>query len=368
MGPFGAGDIRYSLGEPQLVSNLMLFPIKASSADPKPRFRTLEEGLADDSVQITEPGGGHSRVGIQNRSGSEVFIIDGEGITGGKQNRIAAASLVIGPRVSKEIPAYCSEHGRWAGSKSFSGSNEIAYPSIRRLNTASRSSRRTPQSIQSSIWMEISRKQASLKVHSATQSMQDIYASTRSGESVLIHAIGSGVGTAALQLARAMGATTFGTSRTREKVAGALELGLDAGVVADAAGHWVEEVKRRSRGYGVDVILDLVGATYIEWNLDVLGNRGRWVVVGVPGGAKGEIDLRRLMAKRATVHGTVLRARPDEEKTALAREFERPVVPLFERGLLKPVIDRTYSPSQAADAHRRMEANESFGKLMLVWE
>jgi len=190
----------------------------------------------------------------------------------------------------------------------------------------------------------------------------------RSGESVLIHAIGSGVGTAALQLARAMGATTFGTSRTREKVAGALELGLDAGVVADAAGHWVEEVKRRSRGYGVDVILDLVGATYIEWNLDVLGNRGRWVVVGVPGGAKGEIDLRRLMAKRATVHGTVLRARPDEEKTALARAFERTVVPLFERGLLKPVIDRTYSPSQAADAHRRMEANESFGKLMLVWE
>jgi|GEM_PF-564488 len=177
MGPFGAGDIRYSLGEPQLVSNLMLFPIKASSADPKPRFRTLEEGLADDSVQITEPGGGHSRVGIQNRSGSEVFIIDGEGITGGKQNRIAAASLVIGPRVSKEIPVYCSEHGRWAGSKSFSGSNEIAYPSIRRLSTASRSSRRTARSIQSSIWMEISRKQASLKVRSATQSMQDIYAS-----------------------------------------------------------------------------------------------------------------------------------------------------------------------------------------------
>jgi NADPH:quinone reductase len=190
----------------------------------------------------------------------------------------------------------------------------------------------------------------------------------RSGESVLIHAIGSGVGTAALQLARVMGATTFGTSRTREKVAGALELGLDAGVVADAAGHWVEEVKRRSRGHGVDVIVDLVGATYIEWNLDVLGNRGRWVVVGVPGGAKGVIDLRQLMARRGTLHGTVLRARPEEEKTALAREFERTVVPLFERGLLKPVIDRTYPPDQAADAHRRMEANESFGKLMLVWE
>jgi len=190
----------------------------------------------------------------------------------------------------------------------------------------------------------------------------------RSGESVLIHAIGSGVGTAALQLARAMGATTFGTSRTRDKVAGALELGLDAGMVADSAGHWVEEVKRRSRGNGVDVILDLVGATYIEWNLDVLGNRGRWVVVGVPGGAKGTIDLRKLMAKRGTVHGTVLRARPEEEKTSLAQEFERTVVPLFERGLLQPVIDRTYPPDQAADAHRRMEANESFGKLMIVWE
>ena len=176
MGPFGAGDHQYSLGEAQIVSNLMLFPVRATLPDPNPHFRTLEEGLTDGTVKISEPGKGHTRVGIKNDSEDDVFIIDGEGITGGMQNRIAAASMVIGSRKSQQVPVYCSEHGRWSGSQAFAAANEIAYPSIRRLSTVSRSSRHTEAYIQSSVWSEISRKQKSLKVNSPTQSMQDIYA------------------------------------------------------------------------------------------------------------------------------------------------------------------------------------------------
>jgi len=176
MGSFGAGDHQYSLGEAQIISNLMLFPVKAASTDPGPRFGTLEEGLSDGTVHITEPGYCHTRVDIKNDSANDVFIIDGEGIAGGMQNRIAAASMVISSRGSQEIPVYCSEHGRWSGSKSFAAANEIAYPKIRRLNTVARSSHQTVACIQSSVWREISRKQKSLNVNSRTQSMQDIYA------------------------------------------------------------------------------------------------------------------------------------------------------------------------------------------------
>ncbi len=103
-------------------------------------------------------------------------------------------------------------------------------------------------------------------------------------------------------------------------------------------------------------------------NLKVLATSARWVVVGVTGGARTEIDLRQLMGRRASITGTVLRARPLEEKIALARAFEARVVTQFERGLLEPVIDRVYAPQAAAEAHRRMEANLNFGKLLLVWD
>lgn len=190
----------------------------------------------------------------------------------------------------------------------------------------------------------------------------------QAGETVLIHAVGSGVGTAALQLCRALGARAVGTSRTAEKVDRALALGLDLGVVAGVGGDWAAEVRELGGDRGVDLVLDLVGAPYIDGNLDVIATGGRWIVVGVPGGMKGTIDLRKLMGKRAMLRGTVLRARPAEEKVRLAREFERTVVPLFERGLLAPVVDRVFSPSEAAEAHRHMEENDSFGKLLLDWD
>jgi NADPH:quinone reductase-like Zn-dependent oxidoreductase len=186
------------------------------------------------------------------------------------------------------------------------------------------------------------------------------------GETVLIHAVGSGVGTAAVQLAQAAGARSIGTSRTREKVERALELGLDVGVLGD--GEWPEHVQRASGGKGVDLILDLVGSAYLEGNLKVMAPGARQIVVGVTSGARAEIDLRLLMGKRALIKGTVLRARPLEEKIALAREFEHRVCPLFAARTVRPIVDSTFSPEEAAAAHRSLEESRTFGKVLLLWD
>lgn len=185
------------------------------------------------------------------------------------------------------------------------------------------------------------------------------------GETLLVHAAGSGVGTAAIQLARRAGARTLGTSRTPEKLERALELGLDVAIAGDD--EWPEAVLEATDGKGVDVILDLVGGPYLAGNQKVLASRGRHIVVGVTAGATAEIDLRLLMGRRGSIRGTVLRARAVEEKALLARSFEEQVLPGFADGTLSPVIDRTFPAAEAAEAHRYMEANESFGKILLRW-
>ena len=190
-------------------------------------------------------------------------------------------------------------------------------------------------------------------------------AGLKSGETLLIHAVGSGVGTAAVQLARRAGARTIGTSRTGAKLERAAEMGLDVGLNGGDA--WDEAVMDATGGRGVDVILDLVGAPYLAKNQAAISVGGRHVVVGVPGGSRAEIDLRALMARRARLFGTVLRARGVAEKAALAREFGAAVVPGFVDGSLVPVIDRVFAVTEAADAHRRMEANRNFGKIVMVW-
>lgn len=187
----------------------------------------------------------------------------------------------------------------------------------------------------------------------------------RSGETVLIHAIGSGVGSAAVQLARRVRAMTIGTSRTPDKLVLAAELGLDVGLVGD--GDWPARALEATGGRGVDVILDLVGGPYVAGNLRVLGERARWIVVGVTGGPRAEMDLLVLMRRRASIRGTVLRARSVEEKAALARAFESEVLAGFDEGSLGPVIDRVFPASDAPDAHRWMESNEGFGKILLRW-
>jgi len=187
----------------------------------------------------------------------------------------------------------------------------------------------------------------------------------QAGETLLVHAIGSGVGTAALQLARRIGAGVIGTSRTPEKLERAAELGLEHAVLADET--WPARVLEITGGRGVDVILDLVGGPYLEGNQKVVAVRGRHIVVGVPAGAEATISLRTLMGKRASIRGTVLRARPLPEKVELAHAFVRDVLAGFDDGTLAPVIDRVFPAAEAAEAHALMEANDNFGKILLEW-
>ena len=184
------------------------------------------------------------------------------------------------------------------------------------------------------------------------------------GEQALIHAAGSGVGTAAIQLAAAQGCRVFGTAGSDEKLERAAELGLNVGINYHAA-DFAEVVAERTEGAGVQVILDVIGAAYWEQNLRSLAVRGRMVIVGVMGGGKLEVNLGALMGKRLRVHGTVLRARPLEEKAALTQEFASRVLPLLQNETVSPVVDRVFPLSEVAEAHRYMESNANFGKIVL---
>ncbi len=186
------------------------------------------------------------------------------------------------------------------------------------------------------------------------------------GETVLIHAAASGVGTAAVQLAHLAGARVLGSSRSRAKLDRLPSLGLDHPIEV-TGGRFADEVDRVTGGRGVELILDLVGATYLEDNLKALAVRGRMVVVGLMGGANATMPLGLLLTKRVTVIGTVLRSRPLEEKVALARRFEAEAVPLLAAGRLQPVVDSVLPMADIAEAHRRMEANQPLGKIVLAW-
>ena len=184
------------------------------------------------------------------------------------------------------------------------------------------------------------------------------------GESVLIHAAGSGVGTAAIQLAKVAGCRVFGTAGSDDKLTRASELGLDVGINYREQ-DFAEVIKERTDGEGVNVILDVIGAPYWDRNIASLATRGRMVLVGTMGGGKVETNVGALMPKRARVHGTVLRARPLEEKAALAQTFARRYMHHFASGALEPVVDREYPLAEVAEAHRYMESNANFGKIVL---
>lgn len=187
-----------------------------------------------------------------------------------------------------------------------------------------------------------------------------------SGETMLVHAAGSGVGTATIQLASAAGAKAFGTSRTAYKLERAKAYGLSGAVVVGADLHALAEaVKGWTTGRGLDVIIDLVGAKYFEANLNALAEKGRLVFVGTTSGTQATFDLSTVMRKRLTIIGTVLRARSKEEKAKATRLFAEQVVPLLAKGEIKPVVDQVYQMGDIRDAHRRMEANENFGKIVL---
>jgi NADPH2:quinone reductase len=189
------------------------------------------------------------------------------------------------------------------------------------------------------------------------------HANLQMGESVLIHAAGSGVGTAGIQLAHATGATVYGTSRTPQKLERAKPLGLD---VALSDKNFAAEIKRLTNGAGVHVVLDFVGAAYLEQNLDALAMWGRIVFLATLSGAQGNVNLGVLMGKRISMRGLMLRSRTLEEKMAVTRRFAQHVVPLLANGKVKPVIEQVYPLEQIGRAHTEMSENKNFGKLVVT--
>ncbi len=190
-------------------------------------------------------------------------------------------------------------------------------------------------------------------------------ANLQPGETMLVHAAGSGVGTAAIQLARAVGARAFGTSRTADKLERAKGYGLTRSTVVNDR-SFAEAVQEWTEGHGVNVIIDLVGATYLQANLEALASKGRMVFVGTTAGAQATLDFAVVMRKRLTIIGTVLRARGSEEKATATRLFAEHVVPLLADATIRPVVDRVYKLEEVREAHLRMESNESFGKIVLL--
>ena len=187
------------------------------------------------------------------------------------------------------------------------------------------------------------------------------------GERVMVHAVGSGVGLAVVQVARALGAAVFGTARTPDKLERAREYGLDAGVVAEGDLAAVTEAARAwTGGRGVDVIVDLVGGAYVPAGIAALAPKGRLVVVGLVAGREATVQLGEILSKRLTIRGTALRSRTTEEKAEATRRFVEAVLPLLARGTVRPTVDRVLPLSHIREAHEAMQSNETFGKVVLV--
>lgn len=185
------------------------------------------------------------------------------------------------------------------------------------------------------------------------------------GETLLIHGGASGIGTAAIQMAKRAGCRAIVTAGSAERVAACLELGADEGVVYRDT-DWASRVLELTGGRGVDVILDVVGGAYLRTNLSCLATEGRLVVIGLMGGAKAELNLGMLLPKRLSVMGSTMRARTVEERRPLMRRLIAEVWPGFADGSLRPIIDRVLTFDQAAEAHRALEAGEVFGKVLLT--
>ena len=191
-------------------------------------------------------------------------------------------------------------------------------------------------------------------------------AQVQRNETVLIHAVGSGVGLAGTQLARAWSATPFGTARTAEKIERAREYGLADGVaLTDDPEAFVPHAERWTKGTGIDVTLDLVGGAYVPADVRAAATRGRIMIIGTVAGAMATVPIGMVLRKRLTLRGTALRSRTLEEKRAVAQAFARDVVPLFEAGTLRPTIDQVFEFEEIRAAHERLASNATFGKVVL---
>jgi NADPH:quinone reductase len=186
------------------------------------------------------------------------------------------------------------------------------------------------------------------------------------GDFALIHAIGSGIGTAALQLVHAVGGSAIGTSRKADKLERVKALGLEHAIETGDA-KFAERVAELTGGRMANAVLDTVGASYLAENIKSVATGGTIVTIGLLGGVKADLPLGLLVQKRATLKGSVLRARPLEEKIALAVAFTRAVLPLFAHGKLRPIVEDVLPMAEAQKAHARMESDALFGKLVLTW-
>ncbi|MEU5307958.1 NAD(P)H-quinone oxidoreductase [Streptomyces sp. NPDC021562] len=187
----------------------------------------------------------------------------------------------------------------------------------------------------------------------------------RPGETLLVHGGSSGIGTMAIQLGKAVGAKVAVTAGTKEKLDFCAELGADV-LVNYREQDFVEEVKAATDGAGADVILDNMGAKYLDRNVQVLAVNGRLAIIGMQGGVKGELNIGALLAKRAAISATSLRARPLAEKAAIVAAVREHVWPLIAQGHVRPVVDRELPMAEAAQAHRVVEASDHIGKVLLV--
>jgi NADPH:quinone reductase len=185
-------------------------------------------------------------------------------------------------------------------------------------------------------------------------------------ESVLVHAVGSGVGTAAVQLAESLACTVAGTDRKAHKLERARELGLDHGVLAGAELDPDDLATRITETAGAaDVVLDLVGGDYLRVDVQVAAPKGRIMLVGAVAGARAQLEILSVIGKRLTIIGTVLRARTTEEKAAATWAFEHEVVPLIANGAIRPVIESIFALEDVESAYERLASDETFGKIVL---
>lgn len=189
-------------------------------------------------------------------------------------------------------------------------------------------------------------------------------AGLRAGERVLVHGGTSGIGTTAIQLARAFAATVFATAGSDDKCAACERLG--AAAINYRTTDFVAAVRDLSRGRGVDVILDIVGGEYLPRNLECLTLNGRLVQIGLLGGARAQVNLAAVLQKRLTITGSTLRARTVEEKGAIARQLEQHVWPLLASGAVAPIVHATLPLRKAAEAHRLLDAGQVIGKIVLL--
>jgi NADPH:quinone reductase-like Zn-dependent oxidoreductase len=185
-------------------------------------------------------------------------------------------------------------------------------------------------------------------------------------EKVLIHAVGSGVGLAATQLVKALGGRAFGTSRTPDKIERAKSFGLESGFEVPQPAALAELSAFAENVGGFDIVLDLNGGPYFAASLEAMSLKGRLILIGGVAGGKTHVELYHILGKRLHIIGTVLRARSLEEKIAITAAFTREVVPLLASGTIQPVIDSVFPLEHIHAAHRRLESNETFGKVVLT--